>query len=154
MVPVCLYYYLIVLVSLINASDYFSFAVHYWNYMRTGFKAHKNMTVNQYQLIYKVFEKSCPITEETVLRKLVGSSYWRLLKLPGFAWVRPLPSTPTRAHPNPTQAPNPQNRKKITKKQFLIPKKVSNKIWSPFLDAQIPELFKFRKVFELRVHKQ
>ena len=50
-----------------------SFALHYWNRMRTVSKM--DIVLNEEHLLYKIFKANCPYTEQHLLKKLVGISY-------------------------------------------------------------------------------
>ena len=50
-----------------------SFAVHYWNRMRLN--SNVNYMLDKNHLLYQIFEANCPLTEERLLRKHIGSPY-------------------------------------------------------------------------------
>ena len=50
-----------------------AFAVHYWNRMRLNSKVDYMLDKNH--LLYQIFEANCPLTEERLLRRLIGSPY-------------------------------------------------------------------------------
>ena len=50
-----------------------SFAVHYWNYMRLS--SNVKYMLDKNHLLYQIFEANCPLTEERLLRKHIGSPY-------------------------------------------------------------------------------
>ena len=50
-----------------------SFAIHYWNYMRTS--SEKDISLDPNHPLYKIFRANCPITEAHLLQDFVGYPY-------------------------------------------------------------------------------
>ena len=50
-----------------------SYFVHYWNHMVRWSK--KEILLNPEQPLYKIFESNCPLTEEALLRNMVGEPF-------------------------------------------------------------------------------
>ena len=50
-----------------------SFFVHYWNQMVRWSK--DEILLNPEQPLYKLFESNCPLTEEALLRNMIGDPF-------------------------------------------------------------------------------
>ena len=50
-----------------------SFAVHYWNRRRLA--SGVDYVLDKKHLLYQIFEANCPLTEERLLGRLIGSPY-------------------------------------------------------------------------------
>ena len=50
-----------------------SFFVHYWNTMMRWSK--KKILLNSEQPLYRIFESNCPLTEEVLLRNMIGDPF-------------------------------------------------------------------------------
>ena len=51
-----------------------AFALHYYEHVMLDSKA-DHLRVGKNNLLYQIFEANCPLTEERLLRRLIGSPY-------------------------------------------------------------------------------
>ena len=52
-----------------------AFAVHYYNSVMLNYGKADHLRVDKNNLLYQIFEANCPLTEERLLRRLIGSSW-------------------------------------------------------------------------------